>query len=97
MTIESLIDSREVLYFVKQEGCEACAEAEPELAKFETKHPTVMILRIDANGPFPARLGLKLRATPTYLFRRGTEAVAKVGMLKVAEIEKWMKSLGGAL
>lgn len=97
MTIESLLRGREILYIAKAAGCAACMAAETELQTFERAHPSMMILRIDANGPLPERLGLSVKATPTYLFRRDNEGVTKVGMLKAKELEKWLKSLGANL
>lgn len=95
--VESLLRGREVLYIAKQDGCQACAVADAELAIFERAHPSVMVLRIDANGPIPARLGMSIKATPTWLFRRDNEGVMKVGAMKAKEIEKWLKSLGAQL
>lgn len=97
MAIESLLRGREILYLVRQEGCAACAAAEVELAAFERAHPAVMVIRVDANGPLPARLGLNVKATPTWLFRRDAEGVVKVGVLKAKEIEKWLRSLEAQL
>jgi thiol-disulfide isomerase/thioredoxin len=97
MIAASVLSDREVLYFFKQDGCEACAAAEPELYRFMAKHPTVTVLVMDAGGPFPDRLGLKIRATPTYVFRHGAGMEAKIGVLKHTDVEKWVKKLGGAL
>lgn len=95
--IESVIAGREVLYVCKAEGCSACEVAELELQKFERRHPTVVVLRLDAMGPIPESLGLKVKATPTYLFRRGGEGVVRSGVLKMGELEKWIRSSGGVL
>ena len=94
MIVESLIADREVLYFMKQDGCPACEAGATELSKFMSKHPAVTVLSIDVDGPYPGRLGVKrIPGTPFYLFRRGNEGVTKIGVLKVAELERWLKSL----
>lgn len=95
--VESFLADREVLYFLKQDDCEACAAAKPELDKFAVKHPGMMILVLDANGPHPDRLGLKIKATPTYFFRRGDEGITREGTMKEKEIERWIKKAGGEL
>lgn len=97
MQVESLLESVEVLYFVKQEGCPACEAAAPELARFMAAHPRVTVITIDANGPFPERLGLKLKATPTYFFKRGNEGAAVAGAMKMKDLERWVKKIGGTL
>lgn len=95
--IESFLAGREVLYVFKQDGCPACEAAAPELAKFTAKHPTVTVLTLDANGPFAERLGVKVKATPTYVFRHGNDAVTRAGAMKLGELEKWIRGAGGAL
>jgi hypothetical protein len=93
VTIESLLRGREILYIAKAAGCAACMAAETELQTFERAHPSMMILRIDANGPLPERLGLSVKATPTYAFRRDNDMIVRVGVLKSKEIERWLRSL----
>jgi hypothetical protein len=93
----SLLADRELLYIFKSKGCAACEASEVELATFESKHPTVMVLRIDAAGPFPAALGVEVKATPTWGFRRGQEMVTRVGFLKAKEIEAWLKKMEARL
>jgi len=95
--IDSILSKTETLFFIRMDGCEACEAAMPEVDKFTSKHPRTMVLTIDANGPIPDQLGVNVRATPTWVFRRGQDAVVKVGFMKVTEIEKWIKHLGGTL
>jgi thioredoxin-like negative regulator of GroEL len=79
------------LIFVYMPGCEACEEAEPELETFVKAHPRMMVLRVRADGPFPAQLGLKkIKATPTYVYRRGRDATMFEGGLTAKQIEKWI-------
>ena len=93
-TPASLIADREVLYFIYGDGCAACEAAKPEFETFMSKHPRLMSLTINAAGPHPERLGLKVKATPTYFFRRGQEGVVYVGVMRATEIERWLKKLG---
>jgi len=95
--VESVLGSRELLYLFKMNGCSACEAGLAELTRFQVKHPGMMILIFDASGPYPDRLGLTIKATPTYAFRRGDEMIARSGMMKVAELEKWIKGMGGSL
>lgn len=95
------LDDREVLYlfhggldpFTGVHRCHACAEADPELDKFLLKHPGTMAIRLDAGGPHAGRLGLTIRVTPTYVFRRGAVGIKHEGMLTAAQIEKWLKTI----
>ena len=97
MTALNLVADRQILYFFFGRGCGACEAAEPFLDEFERKHPSIIVLRLDASGTFPAHLGLEIKATPTYLFRVGQDGRVKAGVMKTAEIERWIKSLGGNL
>jgi hypothetical protein len=92
-----LLDDREALYFFFGRGCAACEVASGELDRFETKHPAVMVVRFDAAGPYPERFGVTVKATPTWMFRRGAEGITRVGVLKVSEIEAWLKKMRARL
>ena len=94
---ESFLTDREILYLIRSSSCEACKVAEPEFTEFERKHPMVITLRLDAAGPLPERLGLKVKATPTYAFRRGDEAAVRVGVMKAKELETWLKKMDARL
>jgi len=93
----SIDQDMEVVYFVHAAGCQACEATAPEIDKFEAKHPRTMVLRIDAAGPLPGILGLKVKATPMFAFRRGAEMVTWVGATKEKEIESRLKKLGARL
>jgi protein-disulfide isomerase len=98
------LDDREVIYLFHggvdritgEHRCGACAEADPELDKFLLKHPGTMAVRLDASGPHAERLGVKITATPTYVFRRGDRGIMHVGLLTAPQIEKWMKGIDKA-
>jgi hypothetical protein len=92
-----LLDDRETLYFFFAHGCAACEAAALELDRFEVKHHAVMVLRLDAAGPYPERFGVAVKATPMWGFRRGQGMVTRVGALKVAELEAWLKKLEARL
>jgi thiol-disulfide isomerase/thioredoxin len=95
--VESLVADRQTLYFFYSRGCGACEVADPLVDAFAKRHPSIIVLKLDASGGFPARLGLEIKATPTYMFRVGQDGRVKTGAMKVAEIEKWVKSIGGVL
>jgi len=95
LMVESALATREVLYVFTAGNCPACAEALPELEKFVEKHPSLQVLRLDAGGPFPQRIGVKIKATPTYVFRRGEGMASIAGALKASELEKWLRQLDG--
>lgn len=82
-----------VLYFVFAPGCTACAAAEPQLDKFMRDHPWQSVLKLNASGPFIERLGVKVKATPTYVLKVGQEAVLHVGTMSAAQIDKWMRKV----
>jgi thiol-disulfide isomerase/thioredoxin len=92
--LESLLADREVLYYFHQAGCEACAAAAPELARFESKHPSLTVIKLDANGPYPGSLGIKLKATPTYALRHGEGIYTIEGALKATDLDRWIKKIG---
>jgi hypothetical protein len=95
--IPSVLADREILYFLFEDGCEACAAARPELQKFISKHPTSIVLEIRASGPWPAAFGMKVKVTPTYVFRHGAEMTKTEGAMRATDIEKWIRKIGGAL
>jgi hypothetical protein len=93
----TIAESLECLYFIAAKGCEACESTIPEVDRFIAKHPRTMVIRLDASGPVPASLGIKVKLTPTFAFRRGTEIVTWVGMTKEKEIESRLKKMGAQL
>ncbi len=93
----AVMADREVLYFFRQAGCPACEAALPELYRFMNAHPAATVLILDAAGPYPAQLGITIRATPTYLFRHGEEGEIVARAMKSGEIEKWIRKIGGSL
>ena len=77
------------LYVVVQRGCAACEAAEPDLAAFASAHPGQIVLRLDASGPLPGRLGIRVRATPTYLWRTPDGEKIHEGSLTTKELERF--------
>lgn len=81
-----------MIFVFTMPGCTACEAAEPEIDTYAVAHPMDMILRVAADGPIPGRLGLKIRATPTYVLRRDDGAmVSHEGMMSARELEKWVR------
>lgn len=79
-----------VLYFVFQQGCGACAEAEPVFEEALKRRPMIMALKIDANGPHVARLPVKLKATPTWMYRIGDQATLREGVMGLDDLLAWI-------
>jgi hypothetical protein len=87
-----------MLIFFTQKGCPACAQAKPEFEKFKARNPFAFALEADADGPYPAQLGLKrIQATPLYLLKIGDQGVLHTGMMKADQIEKWIKASEASL
>lgn len=89
----SILAEREILYFFRMDGCAACSLAEPELARFMAKNPTMTVLTFSAAGPYPEQLGVKIRATPTYALRLGDRMFKTEGALKLSDLERWIKKV----
>jgi len=83
------------LVFVYAVGCDACEEAQPELDKFAAAYPRMMIVKIQAGGPFVDRLlgRIKIKATPTYVFRLGGEGFSHEGMMTSKELATWIDTI----
>ena len=86
----SYADKLERFYFLFQAGCAACEEAEPHLDRYLTAHPRDMAVKLSADGPFAERIGVKIRATPTYVYIRGAQIVVHEGALDEAELGAWL-------
>lgn len=76
------------LYWFHQVGCGHCALAEPEVAKFQRKHPKVMVIKVnlarreEVDGWAPA-------GTPAYLLKINEKQVfTHIGGLRFAELEE---------
>jgi thiol-disulfide isomerase/thioredoxin len=82
----------EVLYFFYADGCHACAKAKPEWQKFKDRNPRIMAVELDALGTTADNLGVEIRATPSYLLKRGSEGELKAGILTCKQLESWLKA-----
>ena len=78
------------LFYFFEDGCEACAAAEPELDEWIRAHPAAQVLKLQAGGPFAGILGRRVRATPTYLLRYGARGAVHEGALSAGELETWI-------
>ena len=79
-------------YFFFQSQCSACAIAEPELTKFMSRHPEVLVIRIDARRGREVA-GFKAKATPAYLFKSGNDKFKHVGPLKAEDLDDILSEL----
>lgn len=79
------------LYFLYMEGCGACAEAKPHLARWEKKSKGIQIVRVDlltANWVNP----WQPQATPTYVLEvPGRQRVMHEGMLTEKQIDQFIR------
>lgn len=89
----AFLEDRRILYFVFGQGCVACEEASPELDAFVRENPAFMVVRLDANGPHPAALGLTIKATPTYVYRVGYQGFMREGGMTATEIGAWLNAI----
>lgn len=86
-----MIDLRpRTLYFIYQKGCPACAEAEPHFDAVLKAKPLVMALKLDANAPIANALPIKIRATPTWVYRVGDQAAMQEGVMTEEEVLAWI-------
>lgn len=83
---------RPVLYLFTAEGCPVCAVASVEWERFKKRNPAFLALEFDADGPYPAHFGLKIRATPTYVLRLAEKGIPHSGAMRAEQIEKWIKA-----
>lgn len=78
------------LFFFYQPGCGACAEAEPIFDEIAKAYPLVMCLKLNAYGSPAARTGVKIRATPTWMFRIGDKATMLEGVVPFEKVKAWI-------
>lgn len=78
------------LYFMFQPGCGACEAAEPVFDAVAKAHPLVMALKLNVNGAPAARVGVRIRATPTWIFRIGDKAAVKEGTMTFEQVMAWI-------
>lgn len=82
------------LVFVYMDGCAACEEAMPEVDAFAAA-TTIPVVRIRADGPLVPRLlgRMKIKATPTYVYRRNGRGVSHEGAMNAKEIGGWIDGI----
>ena len=87
-----------IVFLFTQGGCPVCEAAIPEWERFKTRNPMQLALHLDADGPYPAHLGLKkIAATPMYVVKAENLGVIHEGLLKAEALEKWIKAAGAEL
>ena len=76
-------------------GCAACEAAIPEFEAWRAAHPLDMALVLDANGPYPTKYKVKIKATPTYAVVDSGEILAKHDSAMTAkQLDRWLRSVG---
>lgn len=86
-----------ILHFVYQVGCGACAESEPVFDELLRRRPMIMALKLNASGDQANNLPLKIRATPTWIYRVGTQAAVREGALDIDQLITWIDEVEAAL
>ena len=83
------------LVFVYMPGCDACEEAMPEIDKLGSQVPSLMVLKIQADGPLVSRLlgRVKIKATPTYVLRVGGQGYVHEGAMTAKQVKEWMQKI----
>lgn len=85
--------ARPMLLLFTQRGCSACAAARPEFERYKSRNPLQMALELDADGPWAAQLfGKRIRSTPLYVLRTHEASESHEGMMKLDQLEKWVKA-----
>ena len=89
------IDLRPItIYVAKQPGCAACKKAEPQIEKFKAANPMQLVVELDISRAEWMPGGVKIKATPTYIFLLGREPVMKhEGILTKENMEKVIKQI----
>ncbi len=76
------------LYFFKQTGCPHCAMAEPDVVRFQRRHPRVSVIHTRSDGVD----GFEPAGTPAYLIKvNDKQAFTHVGRLTLKELEEAYK------
>lgn len=80
------------LVFIHADGCSACEEAKPELAKFRQRYPSVVVQMVDlVYQPWPEG-GWSPTATPTYLVRfANRQPIGYVGKLDHTQVAEFYR------
>lgn len=86
-----------ILQFVFQPGCGVCEASEPAFEEFLRRRPMVMALRLNASGEQANNLPMKIRATPTWIYRVGTRAAVHEGVLDIDKLLAWIDEIEAAL
>jgi hypothetical protein len=80
------------LFFVYANGCPACEEAEPEFDAVMRAKPALLGLKLEVNGPPARNMGVKIRATPTWIYRVGDQATVREGFAPAQAIVEWIEA-----
>jgi thiol-disulfide isomerase/thioredoxin len=81
------------LMFIHAEGCGACEDAKPHLARWMKKHPEVQVVMFDVVKDRWMDPTWQISATPTYVVMfPGHQRVMWEGALKEREIDQFLQS-----
>lgn len=85
------------LLWIFQPGCAACEASEPAFDEFLRRKPMIMALKLNAGGEQASNLPMKIRATPTWIYRVGTQATVHEGALEIDDLLAWIDAAEEAL
>ena len=96
LSVAQYVPSVAILYFFYQDGCPACASAEPELRKFKAKYPGITVLELNLSRKDWFISGWTPKVTPGYLLKVDNTIAGTIeGALNLKQMEKWLKTLTG--
>ena len=79
------------MMFIYAEGCGACDEAKPHLARWMKRHPEVQVVLFDAMNDRWMDPTWQISATPTYVLQfPGYQRVMWEGALKEKQIDQFI-------
>lgn len=85
------------LLWIFQPGCGACEASEPTFDEFLRRKPMIMALKLNARGDQANNLPMKIRATPTWIYRVGTQAAVHEGALDIDKLLAWIDEVESEL
>lgn len=96
LQIEQKISKEPMMLEFGATSCHSCVEMGKILYKIKQKYPNSNIYFVDVYEDKEAAMKFKIRMIPTqkYLNKEGQTVDTHVGMIKQAELEKKLKSLG---
>ncbi len=85
------------MYFIYMEGCPACMEAKPHLARWEKKSKGIQVVRVDLMSATWVN-PWQPEATPTYVLEvPGRPRVMHEGALTEVQIDQFVRKAAGMM